>query len=434
MDPIVRLSQADPAPGGYVPADLEAMVSRVTRQRVRRDPFWWRLRLGVGGALAATSVATGLAVATLGSLGPALPVFAFSADAHKVQGAAALNVAAQGAYTALRPEVTWNITAGVAFSTASGTGIAYDLAAPADPAVALASVATTLGVDFGAPTTKSDATSATSQGPTFAGWLVDQSGYATWGVDHSYASSPPTLAPETAQGGAGSASGETTTSSAIRYSAAPVGLVARAVGYAQALVTTGVDVGAPSATSDSLGDTSVTVPLSVGGLATDFSDTFNFAADGSLLNASGVMADLSAGPSYPLISPAAGVDQILPQLTLTTTYVAASSGGGVASSTPTYGSATTTGVGGSSPGQAPPGTPSPGDSTTTTVEAVPTSVTLTAVEERYGVFVLKGGTTALLPVYVYTGTVGSGDASYQVSFRVVAVDPRYLDLSTLSAG
>ena len=53
---------------------------------------------------------------------------------------------------------------------------------------------------------------------------------------------------------------------------------------------------------------------------------------------------------------------------------------------------------------------------------------LTDYSSQYGVYTLTNGTTMLLPVYVYDGTV-EGDAGYQVSFRVVPIDPSYLDLS-----
>ena len=50
---------------------------------------------------------------------------------------------------------------------------------------------------------------------------------------------------------------------------------------------------------------------------------------------------------------------------------------------------------------------------------------------QYGVFALANGTTALLPLYVYDGTVAGDGGGYQVSFRVVPVEPSYLDLATV---
>jgi hypothetical protein len=60
----------------------------------------------------------------------------------------------------------------------------------------------------------------------------------------------------------------------------------------------------------------------------------------------------------------------------------------------------------------------------------PTIVDLTGYSSQYGLYSLTNGTTMLLPIYVYDGTV-EVDSSYQVRFHVVPIDPSYLDLSTV---
>jgi len=53
------------------------------------------------------------------------------------------------------------------------------------------------------------------------------------------------------------------------------------------------------------------------------------------------------------------------------------------------------------------------------------------VSTQYGVFTMSNGTTMLLPIYVYVGTVVG--ASYQVTFQVIPIDPSLLDLSTVQS-
>ena len=61
------------------------------------------------------------------------------------------------------------------------------------------------------------------------------------------------------------------------------------------------------------GVTTINVPLLINGDPSDMNDSFTFNSDGTLQSASGDAFTLSSVATYPLISPSAGVDQILTQ-------------------------------------------------------------------------------------------------------------------------
>ena len=51
------------------------------------------------------------------------------------------------------------------------------------------------------------------------------------------------------------------------------------------------------------------------------------------------------------------------------------------------------------------------------------------MSDQYGAYSMSDGSTLLLPVYVYTGDVVG--QTWQASFRVIPVDPAYLDLTAI---
>jgi hypothetical protein len=69
---------------------------------------------------------------------------------------------------------------------------------------------------------------------------------------------------------------------------------------------------------------------------------------------------------------------------------------------------------------------------TTTTE--PQVVHLGGYTTAYGIFTMADGSVLALPEYVYTGTPEG--ASYTLAFRVVPIDPQYIDLkkSVANAG
>jgi hypothetical protein len=275
----------------------------------------------------------------------------------------------------------------------------------------------------------------TSSGPKYSGTLSKNSGYAWWQISDN--SSP----------------------AASQGSPAPVAsLEALAFSLAQQMgsldlgIATVVPVPAPPG-----GPTTVTVPIMVAGEPTDLGYDFMFASDGTLLSATGEDFSVRSSASYPTVSPAAGVGEITPQLGLASIsvgWVAAGSGSGASGSAPPgdqvpspgNGHEVTTTVPSTSVGSAPvtsgsppttvanptTRTPPAGTSTspTTVTTVTPTVVDLTGVSTKYGFFTMSDSTSKLLPVYVYTGTIVDASPS-QATFQVVAVDPSYLDLTSV---
>jgi hypothetical protein len=425
--PLERLSMSDPAAAGYVPAGLDAMVTRVVRSRPPRDPAWRLFRLRVAGAAASAALLTGAGVVALGVAGNALPVLDFAAAStpHST-GAKALSGSLP---TMMMPLMrNWSFSAGASLSTQAGSATVYSLAPGAAGAAPLTSAAAALGLDIGTPTT-TDGSTYSSSAADFTAWLSDSGGYAAWGI----LSTSPAATPD----------------SSTIASTATSAFDAQAVADAQAL---GATVGAPSDAAlgaDPSGPVQVTLPVLVGGLSTPFTYDFEFAADGTLLGADGVSVATTALGDYPLLSPADGVAQIPAQLYLATpgvtegfaspfaTVDGASSGAAPPSNPPADSGAVSPAPGTTTPSTvAPPptvpvttdpsATTAPSDAPTTTAPPVP--VTVTSVSEEYGAFPMSDGSTLLLPVYVYSGTDPSGD---QLTFRVIPVEPSYLDLSSI---
>ena len=431
-----RLIASDPTAGApYSPTNLDAMISRVVASPYEKATAWRGFKFRMAGSVAAASLLTALGITALNTAGNALPILGFAApSAHKSVGYAAQSPVA-GTFMIAR--LNYQFTGANNFPTQAGVATSYTLGAPSDPAGTLSAIAKILQVDVGVPSTTDNGQSYTANGSQYSGWLVPYAGYDTWGVDVNAAPTPV------------SSSAAAPTSDQV---------TALAVSYAKALGT--FDVGPPSVTSDATGTTNVTVPVLVDAKTTSVDYFFSFAADGSLVSAGGDSFTIQPAGDYPLLSPADAVGQINAQSAIsmgmmTTGGIASASSSGSGSSsgsvgssvpptaTPTPSASTTstvappstsptTGPITSSPSSPPsgPSTP-PTDSTpTTTTTMAPTLVDLTSYTTEYGLYTLANGTTMLLPIYVYEGTV-QGDSSYQVSFRVVPIDPAYLDLSTV---
>ena len=435
-----RLIASDPAAGApYTSTNYDAMISRIVAVPYEKSATAWRgFKVRMAGSVAAASLLTALGITALNTAGNALPVLGFaSASTHKATGFAS----ASPSSTFMIARVNYQFNGADRFPTQGGVATSYALSAPSDPAATLSAIASVLQVDVAAPTTTDHGQSYTANGSRYSGWLVPYAGYDSWGVD-SNAAQPATVA----------------------STQSPDQLRALAVSFAQKLGSFDVGAATIDATSDPAGPTNVTVPLLVSGENTGLDYVFSFAGDGTLLSAGGESFAIQPAGDYPLISPSAGVDQINAQFGIatgvfTTGGIASASSGGTGSSSGSVGSSTpptvtpmtsasttptvvppstepappnsTTGPVTSSPPSPPTGTIPP-DSvpTTPTTTPPPTFVNLTDYSSQYGVYTLTNGTTMLLPVYVYDGTI-EGDAGYQVSFRVVPIDPSYLDLSTV---
>lgn len=408
-----RLSASDPARDGYTHPAMGAMISRVVATgRPRRDAAWRAFRLRIASAVAGTGVVTGAGILALSSAGVSLPVLSFAAATpHPASSGSAYGSATAPTSMFLPLQRNWQITGADNVSDAPGSAVVYALSAPGDPAGTLTQVAQVLSVDIGTPSVNGDPQSYSATGPDYSGWLETNGGFASWGISLN----------------------SSTTSAAA---SGPVSLDqfnATAIADAQQLGSFELGTPSPQALGDdNTGPVDVTVPILVDNEPTDFAYDFTFGSDGSLQSADGVSATLSPLATYPLVSPSAGVAEILSQLYVTTAPIG---GGGVAtpllgSSSPTTtpsagaGDATTT-VPANGTDSTPPDTVPTTDATTSTIP--PTVVNITGVTDQYGAYSMSDGTTLLLPVYVYTGDVVG--QTWQASFRVIPVDPAYLDLS-----
>ena len=446
-----RLAQSDPDDASpYIPASYETMIERIVATPFHGSSTVWRgFKVKMAGSVAAASLLTALGITALNTAGSALPVLGFAAaSAQKSTFAPAANSASG---MMMRINANYQFTGAANFSTQASSGQAYTLSAPSDGPSTLAQAASVLKIDVGPSSTSDNGQSFTASGAQFSGWLVQEAGYASWGFANN--APQPVTSP--------------TSSVAVDVSAV-------ALSYAHRLGT--FELGVPTVDavpSDPQSPVSVTVPILVSGVTTSLSYNFTFASNGDLASANGDSFTLEPAGNYPLLSPSSAVGQINSQLGVghgLMNYAGAgvASGAGVGSSSPgspgsssgVSGPATPTtpvpagsGTGAvattTAPGSTPPPPPttssggpvtstpsSPGvpdttpiDSTPTTIPA-PTLVNLTAVSSQYDVFTMADGSAMLLPVYVYVGNI-VGDASYQVTFQVVPIDPSLIHLAAV---
>jgi len=430
-----RLIASDPAAGApYTSANFDAMISRIVASPYEKSATAWRgFKFRMAGSVAAASLLTALGITALNTAGSALPILGFAAaSTHKSAGFATQSPTA-GTFMIAR--LNYQFHGADNFPTQGGVATSYTLNAPSDPAATLSDVAKVLHVDVATPSTTDNGQSFTANGAQYSGWLVPYAGYDTWGVNvnATQSTSVPTQSPDQ--------------------------LKALAVSFAQALGTFDVGTASVDAPGGPTGPTNVTVPILVAGENTGMDYFFSFAGDGTLLNAGGDSFAIQPAGDYPLLSPADAVGQINAQFAISMGMLAT---GGIASA-----SSSGTGTSSGGVGSHPPPTPAAGDATTSTVappttqpstqpttgpitssppsgpatppsDAAPTTTTtlaptivdLTGYSSQYGLYTLTNGTTMLLPIYVYDGTI-EGDSSYQVRFHVVPIDPSYLDLSTV---
>jgi hypothetical protein len=411
-----RLIASDPAAAGYEHPRFGAMVARVVATPVsRRDAAWRGFRLKVAAAVAVSGLVTGTGIAALSTAGVSLPVLSFAAGVVHQQGFAA---SAGSQYNAVSPtKVTaspmmirprnFEFTGTDSLSSTTGSSSVYRLVAPSDPVSALGHVASVLGVQLGSAISNDNNRIVSSTGPQYSGTLLNADGVAWWSISEEKQS---VLVP---------------TSAAQATNA----FDAKALAWASRL--TQLQLGSPEATAsgpagpNETGPVQVHVPILIEGRATNLAIDFEFSAEGTLLQASGVDFAVSLTGNYPLLSPAEAVAQIVPQLYVSPLYFGWVAVGGVAgTSSASVGPPTT--VSGSSSAQ-PSVTTVPGGVETTTTTLAPTVVVLDNVSTEFGAYAMANGSTLLLPVYVYSGH--DVDTSNPESFRVIPVDPAYLDLS-----
>jgi hypothetical protein len=421
-----RLIESDPSPeGSYAPADYLAMISRVAATPISKPATGLRrFKLRMVGSVAAASLLTVLGIAVIDTVGSSLPVLGFAAaTSHQTTGEYATAktptaLTPTKASTTMIPSVNYQFNGASAFSSQAGTATVYTLLAPSDGAASLTHAASVLAVDIGTPVSHDGGQTFISSGPKYSGTLDMNAGYAQWQISANPAGAPATVS-----------------SPPVSAFETRAFALAKQLGNLDLGVATLLPVPGPLG-----GPTYVTVPIVIGGEPTDLSYDFAFASGGTLVSATGEDFTLQAGKSYPTISPAAGVGEINSQLglsSITPGWVAAvgsasgvsgSGSSGIAFPPASSGSVATTTVPSNSVGTSPGSPPSTGTSPST---ISPMVVDLTGVSTKYGLFTMSDSTEMMLPLYVYTGTV-EGASPYEATFQVVAVDPSYLDLASVS--
>lgn len=409
-----RLRAANPvASATYEHADFNAMMRRIMKQPRRGAlTFAKGFRLKMASAVGASALVTAGGIALLTGIGTSLPILelgvAHSAQApssfSSARSSTALGTTGAQAPTAMiyRVQPTYFV-AGNALSSATSSAPVYFETAPRDIDAALEQISGALGLGTSTPVTDDysvegsvSATIAFSNGAQlFGSELVPNSGEVDW----TY--SPATCLNTSCSAGCVVTS-PPSTSSAI---SGPVTCLPVAPTYpsdTQSLALAQTIMSRLSTTvtfaNPTVSEGDVTYPLEVGNNLTNASDNFQFAADGSLSGASGIITNVLVGDSYPLVSPVAGVSILQSQYGAGEDFT-----GGTGSSAPT-----------------PVTSPSTNDTTTT---LAPVTITLTSDVIIYEEYTLADGRSAWLPTYQYGDDRGD-------SWTVLAVDPQYIQLAS----
>jgi hypothetical protein len=372
-----RLATLDPAADNpYQARNLDEMISRIiaTPSGAARSTWWQRVQLRIAGALILGSL-VGATTFVLVDNGPSLPVLAIQNLAQHRP------TPFSNADTMQRYEEI-EFAPGASLSTSSSSSSSYQLQIPPSAATEAARVASIFGVSG---TSREGSGNWTVTSPSGAALDYETTGLPQW----YYSPSTPAIAPATAS------------SSATVTMPSHATLVADAQGYL-AKLSYGYDASLPSfststssttaanGTQSSQSQEEVSYVVTVDGLMTDQSVIFSVDANNNLVYAQGPAFHVSARTSYPLQSPVSGVT------TLNATERAAYPPPSSASA------------------QGPP-----------IVHATLNRATLSLATYQ-----LKDGTTWLLPLYTYSGSVTekSGTTSGG-TWSELALEPSYVQIS-----
>ncbi len=435
-----RLAESNPVAQGYVPASYELMVARAMRQPRHVDSAWKAFRVRMAGSVAAASALTVLGVSLLGGAGSALPVLGFYAAASSHAPGATKYLGQDIAGPLLPVMRNYTFTGAGSFSTSVGTAPTYDISAPTDVRSTLETIARALGATIATTTASGNSGngSLTLSGADYSGSIIRSGGVDTWNI---YAT-PKGVAGAPGASGivAPSTSGASGESGASGVTGSPATLSARALDYVHALgqYTPGV-----ATQNVGTGQTTIDVGLLIDGYPSDLTDSFTFSSSGALRNATGETFSLGTATTYPIISEAAGVEQINAQkfyrysgwvgyAPLTANSVGSSSSTATGQTshvqrtprtvnltttlTSATGTTTTTSVTGAT-----------GATSATTAVIAQNVVNLTSVSMKFSSYEMSGGVWMELPVYNYTGTVVNG--GYHITFDVVPLPSQYLNFA-----
>lgn len=360
-DVIARLQAADPfAEQPYEHADLNRVITKITRTRPAATSVWRRFQLRLGAAVTGTTLVTVGAIAVLQGAGSSLPVLNFAAPATTfVQYSAAptVPVAATGATIHFtRTNASYHVRAGAGLSAAPSAAPAYELIHPARPATVASHLAKVFDLSGTPSFVEPDAwqvrrgrATLTYANTPLASWAFTRrpqaSDFATLRQGPLIDDSSRARALNTALHLQGQL-GTPTISSAIVHATMNVEPMTYSVMY-------------------------VHFPVLIEGIRTNLSVNFMFSPDGVLLSASGPALMLSRPYTYPVFSPRDGV-QLLNSHQLTPLP--------------------------------PVSSPALGAARAPTQLRAARDATLTRATLGLNVFQLRDGASWLVPVYNYTGT------------------------------
>jgi hypothetical protein len=372
-----RLAALDPATTNpYLAQNLDEMISRIitTPSGAARSTWWQRVQLRIAGALILGSL-VGATTFVIVDNGANLPVLA-------IQNLAQHRPTFSGSENTMQLYEEIDFAPAASLSTSSSSSSSYQLQIPQSGATEAARVASIFGVS-GTPHGGGSDWTVTS--PSGAALDYETTRLPQW----YYSSSTPAVAPATAS----SSITATLPSHATLAADAQDYLAQLAYGYgvsAPDYSTSTTSTTAANGTQSSQSQEEVSYVVTVNGRATDQSVSFSVDAKNNLVYAQGPAFHVDAGTNYPLQSPVNGVS------TLNATERA------------TFPTSAGTSA------QGPP-----------IVHATVNSASLSLATYQ-----LKDGTTWLLPLYTYSGSVTqSNGTTSSGTWSELALEPSYVQIS-----
>ena len=419
IDPTELLAAANPVASYEIEPDrLDQMITRaIATAPVSRFSLLRTWQMKAGSAVAAAALVVTGVVASLGAPS-SLTVFAFAANTS-VAGPASPLVAGAANFESTKAPTshsgTQQYVAGRQLASVAPPLAVYSVASVANPQSAVKAIATALGVRHAA---LSKSCSYNNLGTTGAG--VDAVGRSAEVIGDSFGTKNcqgPLVGPitwafahKTSPCLQLASPNATTFVCAVRgvfkHVASHLKLVAWSAPLVKSLlagrlVPSGMKLAAPTFLS---GTNIIRYPLeTMGGVATNQDDEFEFTNHGALLFASGLLATTTLVAKYPALSPSAAV-----ALLSTSSPSGGINPGGPMIPAP---GATTTTIN--------PGGPMiPVPSSTTTTNTPTNSVTIGSATLSYQLVWLTNGSAVLVPQYTYRANNGSAQ-------RALALNPSY---------
>jgi hypothetical protein len=433
-----RLRAADPAAqSSYEHPDPNAMISRIMAQAPRARRHVLRsFQLRMAGSVAVAAALTVGGIAALEGASPNLAVFALAATQHRsVAPQSTVHKTVSAGYAAALPTNNgpmrvyeeFDFSAGPDLSASEGSGAAYEMSLPTSAKAEDARLATIFGVSGTPVDTNSDGQDFTVTDAT--GDYVDYETYDTvpqWSYSVAIPSAPNTSSTTSEGVNVAMPSQDTVNGDVQSY----LGQMGYGYQVTDPQFSESNNVltspGQPTVTTN---EEQATYGVTADGVLTDQSLQITVDQNNNLVSASGPAFSVMPGVSYPLQSPAAGVEV----LEAAQQAQFASSGSGQSSGSGPSTTPLSAGTGGSP--ATPPSTTPDSDTTTTTLAPPIVDVTLDAETISYETFQLTDGSVWMLPIYNYTGLVTNADgSSYTGTWSTIAVDPTYIQVSTSSSG